>query len=198
MATKKLTSCRRKGAGAISAEIRDFKKSFDPTMFTATSEEFGRRHFPSESGWQLRADGSTQTWDDFLDDCDAPHVFPDFKQAGYSEAALDPARKTLQMGSHTFTLWHACPHEDARSRQEDHYLPMLGCGDGQYHPFDFWPGTGCWSLTHELTRPGEVHIWYLKEAGGRDARGIGPREYDREVKGRQAYSFGGLVKYIVA
>lgn len=183
------------GAGAMDASIQDFKKGFDPTMFCAPGEEFGRRHFPTDPAYQLRGDGTTISWDQFLDDCDAPQVMNDFKVNGYSETALDPARKTLSAGTHTFTLWHACPHEDARSRQEDHYLPLLGVGDGKFHAFDWWEGTGCWSLTF-TTGPGDVHIWFLKEVGGRDARGISKWEYERNIQGRQAMSFGGLVKYI--
>ncbi len=54
------------GAGNISGEGKPYNKSFTPVHFTMPNEEFGLRHFPTDSRYFFRKDGRQITWEEYI------------------------------------------------------------------------------------------------------------------------------------
>lgn len=183
------------GAGAVNGSTYD--QRFDPSWFSSTPAEFGRRHFPSDPTFQLISDeeGGPITWEDYILRPPGPIIFSDFHRLEFLVDLLQPASDVIEYGQTvTFTLFKRCEHMS--NRDADNYVYILHLPDGEPIPLE-QNAEGGWSLTHRVSSQTEVSLMFVATVDGRDAKGVGIPGFNSAL-GRKPVSFGGLAKWTVA
>jgi len=179
------------GAGVVHGANKPFEKKFNPTMFTQTNEEFGKRHFPADPAYQLVSD--PLTWEDYINEPEGPQAFQALYALQYDPYTLWPPTKTIEPGVHEFHVWKLCLHL-VHPRQE--YVLLLHTPDGEYTPLEEDCEVGGWKAIYDVATPGDVSVYFLKEIGGKDAKGVGVDGFRRAWK-RQAMSWEGCCRWTV-
>ena len=180
------------GAGVLNGST--YEPRFDPSWFTSTPVEFARRHFPSNSIFQLIADedGGPLVWEDYILAPPSPVIFNDFYRLGFLVDLLQPASNVIEQGQTvTFTLFKRCEHM-TNSESENYIYVLLVPG---HKPIPLHPNAeGGWSLTYLVMGKTELSLMFIATIDGRDAKGVGLRGFENALD-RKAMSFGGLAKW---
>ena len=202
------------GAGHVTGSGLPYQRKFNPTEFTKSNEDFGRTHFPRDTGQFFRADGRILTWEEYLvgeQIGEQVNVFAD-PDEGFSNASYLPRQKYISsspsahMGPTVrFQFERVCPHWDSKKNGKGkpfQYVLILGRPKNgpakEYVPFDtngkFW-----WADVpiEMLGKPGEsIMCASVETVNGQTARGLSKEEY-LMAKGAKAMSFGGFATWEV-
>ncbi|GAB1734414.1 hypothetical protein NU195Hw_g9506t1 [Hortaea werneckii] len=208
------------GAGHICGNNNLFKKEFAPEKFTQTNEAFGLDHFPGDPNHQLRGDGSTVGWEDYIragkKGCQAQFFAGYTAPEGVDESSFLPRENPIpvrnapqyaQSGSVRFSFQKVCPHWDPlRHGRGAYYLYALQLpGEGKKMvPFEtnaqgvWWcdvPARDLWPSGGNAGS-GEVKVLAVTSFRGGDGRGVTAAEF-RQWQGRCAMGWGYVAKWDV-
>lgn len=200
------------GAGHVEGAGRPYQRSFNPTKFTETNEEFGLSHFPSDPMHFYRADGRILTWEEYMvgDQLgEAVRLCPQ-KDEGFSNTSFVPKQLKISTSpsAHAgptvrFMFERTCPHWDPiKNGKGKPYQYILCVGipaSGPARdliPFDtngkFW-----WVdvPVEALGAPGErITCAGVDTVGGQDARGLSKEEW-LLAKGRKGMSWKSFANW---
>ncbi|KAJ7084424.1 hypothetical protein B0H15DRAFT_940036 [Mycena belliarum] len=182
------------GAGALMGQA--YTQRFAPVWFTSTPAEFGRRHFPTDSSYQLipPEDGGPVSWEDYILAPEEPTVYGDFHTLQFLQDLLQPATHTLQSGQWvSFQLFKQCEHI---SRAEaDNYVYFINTPDDTKTPLEV-NEQGGWSADIYMPRgtSGDVSLNYVTKIDGRDAKGLSAQAFKNSI-GRKSMAWGGMCKW---
>ncbi|KAI7209159.1 hypothetical protein KC333_g8850 [Hortaea werneckii] len=213
------------GAGHICGNNNLFKKEFAPERFTQSNESFGLDHFPGDPKQQLRADGTTVGWEDYIRQgkkgCQAK-FFAGFTSAeGVDEGSFFPRENPVRVsdpllqggggggsgGMVRFSFQQVCPHWDPlRNGRGPFYLYALQLpGEGKKMlPFESKGGVWWCDVPRQdlLAQPSsgtgssEVKVLAITSFRGGDGRGVSAGMF-REWQGRCAMGWGYVAKWDV-
>jgi transglutaminase-like putative cysteine protease len=177
-----------------------YQKEFAPQWFTMDNVEFGQRHFPSEAGYQLREDGTTMTWEEYILSPAGVVEFQGFRKMEYDLNSLLPQSKALQRGQwHTFHIEKTCWHIE-RNEWWQGYVLLIQPSEKERIVMDRderGPGNG-WTtkafVPANSVRP--VVLYYVDTVDGKDAKGLQPEDVKRFM-GRKAMTFAGVAQWDV-
>ncbi|KAI6805818.1 hypothetical protein KC342_g19026, partial [Hortaea werneckii] len=137
------------GAGHICGNNNLFKKEFAPERFTQSNESFGLDHFPGDPKQQLRADGKTVGWEEYIRQgkkgCQAKFFAGFTAPEGVDESSFLPRENPIRVpsaqqqygqagdggggggeGMTRFSFQQVCPHWDPlRNGRGPFYLYAL-------------------------------------------------------------------------
>ncbi|GAB1741235.1 hypothetical protein NU219Hw_g6476t1 [Hortaea werneckii] len=209
------------GAGHICGNNNLFKKEFAPERFTQTNESFGLDHFPADPKLQLRADGATVGWEEYVragkKGCQAQFFAGFTAPEGVDECSFQPRENPIRVprqlhgqGSHgmvRFSFQKICPHWDPlRHGRGPFYLYALQLpGEGKKMvPFEssaegvWWCDVPAQDLLPASDKggSGEVKVLAITSFRGGEGRGVTAREF-REWQGRCAMGWGYVAKWDV-
>lgn len=177
------------GAGALMGS--EYKKLFSPHWFTSTPAEFGRRHFPTNTQFQLTEE--PMDWASYILDPEGPVIFEDFSKLAYAPDLLQPSMKYLPSRQRvSFNIWKTCEHM-SNSPTENYVLLLMCEGDQAVLEAD---ESGGWSTTFYVPASGDVSLFYVKTVDGREAFGLGGDGF-RKAKGKKRMEFGGLARWSI-
>jgi transglutaminase-like putative cysteine protease len=183
------------GAGIL--EGTTYNPLFAPMWFTSTPSEFGRRHFPTDPGYQLISDedGGPVSWKDYILAPEGPLLFQDFYKLDLVPDLVQPATKNIEGNRRvSFHVWKRCEHMS--TSEADNYVTFIATSDDKRTPMEV-NAEGGWSAAAFVPRGGEVFLYYVSKVDGRDAKGLGVAGF-RNADGRKAMSFGGCCQWTVA
>lgn len=198
------------GAGVIQGPGQPYKKLFNPSMFTDTNDEFGRRHFPSDQSMSYRDDGRPGiTWEEYLQPESHPFTYIGAGDNGISEHTFQPATSRIsvhQPGPLRIQFGVVCPHwsYEYHGKQKPPFF-LLETQDDRI-PFNHFQPSGprgggdMWYLDiadpRVLGAPGQsISVVALVSFGDRqDARGLSQQEYRAGV-GRVGMSWTGVANW---
>ncbi|KAL4921460.1 hypothetical protein BDW62DRAFT_208441 [Aspergillus aurantiobrunneus] len=198
------------GAGHVQGKGMPYVRSFNPSMFTMSNDEFGLRHYPGDRTHFHRDDGRPGiSWEEYILGnpnsplCAAqPKTFSDAKKHSISERSFRPASEQIsirQAGRMRFQFNLFCEHwslEKHSRAKPGLFLLMIHGVDGRKDErllFTHWRGSGpngggdVWYVdvadARALGAPGQkVQLAVLTKLGQReDARGVTVEEYQRQV-----------------
>ncbi|OJI98703.1 hypothetical protein ASPVEDRAFT_186359 [Aspergillus versicolor CBS 583.65] len=198
------------GAGHTTGANTPYVRSFNPSMFTMTNDEFGLKHFPKDNSHLYRDDGRREiSWEEYiLGDpnsplcAEQPRTFSDAKKHSIGERSFRPACQKIsirQAGPLRFQFNLFCEHwslERHSRAKPGVFLLMIHGVDGRKDerlPFAHWQPAGpdgggdVWYVdvadARVLGAPGQkVQLAVLTKLGQReDARGVTVEEYQRQV-----------------
>ncbi|RMY98897.1 hypothetical protein D0860_08421 [Hortaea werneckii] len=207
------------GAGHICGNNNLFKKEFAPEKFTQSNEAFGLDHFPGDPNHQLRGDGSTVGWEEYIragkKGCQAQFFAGYTAPEGVDESSFWPRENPIpvrnapqyaQSGSVRFSFQKVCPHWDPlRHGRGAYYLYALQLpGEGKRMvPFEFKDGVWWCDVPARDLWPsggnagfGEVKVLAVTSFRGGDGRGVTAAEF-RQWQGRCAMGWGYVAKWDV-
>lgn len=194
------------GAGHLGGDNR-YHAQFSPLEFCWSNVEFGRKHFPDESGMQWREDGRRVGWEEYLLG-QPPYGEPVQTWGGHEKQFVDiyslsPPLKTLDVsGTETrtvrFQIFKLCPHYKF---PKPPYLLGLQIperpGDGycgNIIPLHF--NGDVWWVDVPINMLGPkgsgIKLQIVDEVGGKDGRGVTRDEFIKRRKVRGGYDRGGL------
>ncbi|KAF5393431.1 hypothetical protein D9757_000618 [Collybiopsis confluens] len=182
------------GAGAVSSE--GYIKGFNPTWFTFTNAQFGKRHYPEDPSYQLISgeEGGPISWKDYILEDEGPQIFGPFHTNNYSPFYLQPSAKYIQSGAWvTFYLFKVCEH--LSTDDADNYVAFISLPDQSRTPLTFNVDSGGWSASVYIPSGGDISLYYVTEVSGQDAKGLGVKGFNSSI-GRKAMQFGGLCRWI--
>jgi hypothetical protein len=188
------------GAGNITGPPDpSYHKRFAPEFFVSPSSVFGKRHFPEDARWQLREDGRTLTWGEYMTpDTPAPVIFSPFaEEFGFAETEVYPPTKNIDAFAGkrvNFSLGLPCGH---MSRKEEWVL-FLNVGEFKqvnWHLMDS-DGTGRYHAEVDLPdkRGLKVTLCYALSWKGGDGRGLTPQEWKSGL-GRVAWGWSFVMEW---
>lgn len=198
------------GAGHTTGPNMPYVRSFNPSMFTMTNDEFGLKHFPQDKAHLYRDDGRREiSWEEYiLGDpnsplcAEQPRTFSDAKKHSIGERSFRPASQKIsirQTGPLRFQFNLFCEHWSLQRHSRAKpglFLLMIHGVDGRKDerlPFAHWRPSGSdgggdvWYVdvadARALGAPGQkVQLAVLTKLGQReDARGVTVEEYQRQV-----------------
>ncbi|KIK67379.1 hypothetical protein GYMLUDRAFT_37486 [Collybiopsis luxurians FD-317 M1] len=182
------------GAGTVSSG--GYTKGFNPTWFTFTNAQFGKRHYPEDSAYQLISEdeGGAVTWEDYILEDEGPQIYGAFYANNFSPQYLQPSTKYIQRGSWvTFYLFKLCEH--LSTADCDNYVSFISLPDQSRTPLAFNEESGGWSANVYIPNDGgEIFLYYVTEVGGKDAKGLGTSGFNASI-GRKAMQFGRLCSW---
>ncbi|KAF2486261.1 hypothetical protein BDY17DRAFT_307781 [Neohortaea acidophila] len=208
------------GAGVIGNPGEPYKKRFAPERFTQSNDDFGRDHFPSASGQQLRNDGRTVSWEEYItgnkNGCGAYFFDGYITSEGLDRTTFRPEAGKIDLatagartgGSVRFSFQKICPHWDpVRCGKGPYYVYILhleglesdSAGKQRNNiPFetngDVW---WCDVPVRDLGSPGQkARIMAVTSMDGRDGRGVGVAGY-KGMKGRVGMGYGFVCQWEV-
>jgi hypothetical protein len=193
------------GAGNVTDGSQTFNQVFTASYFTMSNDQFGIKHFPQDSKFFFREDGSIPTWEEYFIGPvgEQPlQLYGSVEQHGISETSFEPPQKRIPVSSDDmvrFQFSKICEHWDHEVNGSGIpyclILRVNGAGGNKkdFVPFDhdgFW-----WWLdipASDLGVPGQdIGVMAVTTINNADARGVTRREY-LEKKGRCAMGFGGV------
>lgn len=148
------------GAGAIEGAGQQYKKRFEPSMFSMPNEEFGLKHFPENKRQFFREDGRPDpTWEEYiLTDPERPNgveglkVYSDADKRTIGRKTFHPQGLHISIstpGAIRFQFGLLCPHWTLACHSHiQHvglFLLMIHGVDGREDdrlPFTHVPGSG--------------------------------------------------------
>lgn len=178
------------GAGHLGCQLRNegYVRSFNPSMFTMSNNEFGMRHFPSDNSHQFRTDGRVLSFEEFIRDDEGGRVqaMGECRENGIAERSIFPSQFKIKVFSPhepatvRFQFSSHCPHWDnARHGKGAPYVLLLSVGgrDGrnsQHLPFNTDGHTWWLDVNRlELGAPGQkINISAVTEFCGKSGRGL--------------------------
>lgn len=177
-----------------------YHKEFAPQWFTMDNMEFGQRHFPTEAGYQLREDGTTMSWEEYILAPAGVVEFQGFRKMEYDLNSLLPQSKALERGQwHTFHIEKTCWHIE-RNEWWEGYVLLIQPSEKERIVMDRderGPGNG-WTakafVPANSDRP--VLLYYVDTVDGKDAKGLQPDDVKRFM-GRKAMTFAGVAQWDV-
>ncbi len=196
------------GAGNVGNQV--YNKHFTASQFTMSNEDFGRKHFPQDSKYFFRADGSIPTWEEYIlgpTGGEPLQLFGSVEDHGVSQTSFTPGQKYIPFPSNPnevirFQFSKMCEHWDHEKNGKGKpyclILKIKGVPgkDDDYVALesnDFW-----WWVdikARDLGRPGDsISCFAVESLRGRDARGLTAKEY-MAVKGTCAMKFGGVAAW---
>ncbi|PYH49684.1 uncharacterized protein BP01DRAFT_3348 [Aspergillus saccharolyticus JOP 1030-1] len=106
------------GAGNVHGPSQPYQRSFNPTMFTQTNDEFGLKHFPTNGNEFFRDDGRPGiSWEEYIMGCPGatqqPMIYGDAHKHHLGPDSFLPATKEItvqQGGSLRFQFGLICEH----------------------------------------------------------------------------------------
>ncbi|KAK2748158.1 hypothetical protein FQN57_001283 [Myotisia sp. PD_48] len=168
------------GAGNVQGPGKPYNKHFSPECFTMSNNDFGMRHYPTNTQHDLHRDDSRVdiTWESYIrgslpgsGPSDPPTVFTNARQEhGIEERSIQPACKSISIHQVAgrpvrFQFGHMCPHWSITKhggKRAASLFALLSHGiDGRepkYLPFDHVRGT---------SPGGGGDSWYLDIPDGR-------------------------------
>ncbi|KAK7472810.1 hypothetical protein VKT23_000917 [Stygiomarasmius scandens] len=183
------------GAGVL--EGSSFKKSFNPSWFTSSSVEFGKKHYPEDPGYQLIADedGGPVSWRDYILSPETPVIFNGLYELNFSPHFVQPDYKYIQSGTWvTFHIFKWCPHMS--TDEAENYVHFLVTPDDKRIPMTV-NSEGGWSAQVYIPRgSGEVSLCYLTVLDGRDAKGFSIQTFGNSI-GRKSMAWAGMCRWTV-
>jgi len=181
------------GAGNICDAAKLYKKEFKPAMFTQSSEQFRKKHFPENPEYQFTE--KKMTWEEYILQPEGPLLYGDFTapDKDYSPATIEPYCKTMR--PHTkywIRITRSCSHVGdyewvilAQASKDDRLNILKEDGRG--------------GLVYEIVSGAsgsDVMLVYVKEFNGKDAKGLSVKEYESKAM-RCGMSWGYLAKWEV-
>ncbi|EHL03045.1 putative protein disulfide-isomerase tigA [Glarea lozoyensis 74030] len=194
------------GAGNVGNQV--YNKSFTPSFFTMSNEDFGLRHFPQDRNHFFRRDGIVPTWAEYMigpAGAEEVQIYSVAEDHGISGTSFTPRAKRISVNSNEvirFQFSKLCEHWDhIKNGKGPQYCMVLKiCGlDGRkddYVPFennDFW----WWAdvKARDLGAPGQVVSCYaVTTVNGKDARGLSSKEYLKK-RGNSGFGFAGIAAW---
>ena len=200
------------GAGHIKGAGQPYSRSFNPSEFTKSNEDFGLKHFPNDPAHFFRSDGRNPTWEGYMigEQVGEPvNVHADSAE-GFSNTSFLPRQLKISTSpsAHTgptvrFQFSRVCEHWDPMINGKGkpfQYILSLGIPASgpakNIVPFDtngkFW-----WAdvPVEQLGAPGEkVQCSGVDTVNGQDARGLSKEEF-LMAKGRKAMSWQGFAAW---
>ncbi|KAI0343065.1 hypothetical protein BDW22DRAFT_1317193, partial [Trametopsis cervina] len=185
-----------------------FIRRWDAEHFVADNEEFGARHFPDpgEPWKQFVEPGRERTWEEYISARDeGPTVTGPFGEDEYARGLLWPKTGVIGAGRvDTVYVKKKCGH--FREGEGDEYVHVvMGPLDAQERS----PGRAGWKAMSldevnggwrfdglRVVKGEELMVAVVTSVGGRDAKGMGRREYER-VMGKQEMGFSVLCQWKV-
>ncbi len=191
------------GAGHVNSQ--EYNKSFNPSMFVMSNEDFGLKHFPENSDHFYRRDRSIPTWEDYFlgpEKGEMATWYGGGREDGLSEATFQPRGKYISVNSEDivrFQVSRVCEHWDPIKHGSGPIrllMVKINGRDGRkddYVPLD---SDGYWSWAdipaRDLGAPGQtVSLYALDTFEGKSARGV-KKELFMRKKGRVAMSWVGV------
>jgi len=190
------------GAGALGDDKR-YHKKFNAAQFTASNEDFGMKHFPSNKAQFFRKDRRVPIWEEYIlgPHRGEPVQLFDTDKHGIDQKSFLPGLKEIQVsspGTTRFQFAKVCPHWDfeRNGTGKPYCLAVKLAGE---HPYAedlvamerdemYW-----WVdiPTGQLGPRGEdVHVYAVETMNGQDARGMTKREFlDRRKKCGMSFAF---------
>lgn len=202
------------GAGNISGEGKPYNKSFTPSFFTMSNEDFGLRHFPTDKSQFFRTDGRHSIpWDEYIlgdQGGELVRVFSGVAATeGLTETKILPKylKVPITPSKHPsstirFQFEKVCEHWDPiRHGPGKPYVYILKIHgqdgrQGDYIPFQT-NGAVWWADIPPLSlgAPGQtITLFTVETVQGADARGWTVDQY-LAAKGRKAMSFNGVAAW---
>lgn len=201
------------GAGHIQGEGKPYVKSFTPSFFTMSNEEFGLRHFPTNRSQFFRADGRRIPWDEYILGDRGGELVQVFSRVvpteGLAETKILPKylKVPITPSKHSsptvrFQFEKVCEHWDpVRHGPGKPYVYILKIHgqdgrQGDYVPFQT-NGAVWWADVPPLSlgAPGQtITLYTVETVQGADARGWTLEQY-LAAKGRKAMSFSGVAAW---
>ncbi len=203
------------GAGHIGGKGKPYTKHFNPSFFTMDNNEFGLRHFPTDTNQFFRIDGRPRiSWAEYIvgdpggeraqvyTAATTEHFLKETSfLPRYKQVSVDP--RQYPSSTIRFQFEKVCEHFDfERNGNGKSYCFVLivhnqdGMKKDDYIPFEtndqFW-----WLDVRPefLGVPGEsIMLGNVETINGKDARGLTKQEYLAK-KGKVASSFGGVASW---
>ncbi|KAK6346916.1 hypothetical protein TWF696_007016 [Orbilia brochopaga] len=181
------------GAGHLN-ERSTYSQIFDPSHFTGTNEEFGRRHYPSNSEYQFL--DRPITWEQyFLLQEAGPKTFshmtdPEFN---FGKDTAEPRQKVLSPYSrHNFRLTGVCEHTPATTQW------ILQLSNGQDEETMVSDGRGGLVGSIAAGASGtKIQIRAIHMFNGASAKGLTHRKWDDRHKGGWSCSYVAICEWVV-
>ncbi|EXM02824.1 hypothetical protein FOIG_05813 [Fusarium odoratissimum NRRL 54006] len=194
------------GAGHVNGQ--NYEPKFSPLQFTNANENFGLRHFPSESRYQFRADGQPVTWENYYTggiDGEPHGMCSTTGEEGIAESSVEPKQRHIPIDSGEvvrFQYSKVCEHwsEKMCGGKERLVLLCLPRGDGQKEEMIPMETNGYWywldvNASDLGPRGKSVRLLVLTKFGDReDARGVTGKEFLAKF-GRCAMGWSYLVTW---
>lgn len=206
------------GAGHVSGPpTPGFHKKFNPTMFTMSPLEFGRKHFPANPEDQYIS--TPLKWEEFatLERREGARFksYNDIHNFGFDERSVIPSQRELSNdfiaqneGKICFSISKTCPHVKIDLSQERLYMITIDGVDTQFLLSSPDPGARSsewesvtWKVILDFWRDPalkgidmdgrKVTLMYVKDFDGRSGVGLTREEWERK-RGRVRMCWGGL------
>jgi hypothetical protein len=195
------------GAGHVNGWGQPYQREFHAVHFTATNEEFGRSHFPSDKNRFYRSDGRHSiTWAEYLlGDTNGWEPLQTFgnmtTDEGIDEHSIMPRNKQISANDPEaymrFQMNKVCVHWDnERNGKGKNYLYLVFLPAGKGRPAREVPlqtnGQFWWVDVRpdELGEAGqEIKLGTVTTWNGRDGRGMMASEYDKQGGFSCSYAF---------
>lgn len=209
------------GAGHVTGPPNaGYHKKFNPGCFTASVEEFGRRHWPENPADQFVP--APLSWEEFVTlemrEGKGPRVCSDFKEGGWDERAIVPKRDRLDDefisrsgGKVVFEFRKTCQHVPVDLARERLYIVTIEGVDEQWVvspparaaergswaavtwsvTVDFWQDPKLRGVCMDGRR---VRLMCFRDVDGRDATGMTGGEW-AGLRGRVGYVLTQAVEW---
>lgn len=198
------------GAGNVGNRV--YNKHFTPSYFTMPNDDFGIKHFPSNSNHFFRSDGRPMSWEQYMlgpTNGEPLQLYGSVEDHGISQTSFSPPQKLIPVSPSLdpdepirFQFSKICEHwsHTANGMGKPYQMVLHVEGEGgrksDYVAFEnneFW-----WWVDvrrRDLgVRGQKVSIYTVATLGDRDGRGVSRREY-LQKKGKVGMSFGGVAAW---
>ncbi|KAJ6499262.1 kyphoscoliosis peptidase [Mycena sanguinolenta] len=180
------------GAGALMGA--SYTQRFAPVWFISTPAEFGKRHFPTDSSYQLADEAGPVSWEEYILEPEGPMVYGDFDTQNFLRDLLQPATAEIHSGGWvTFHIFKQCEH---MSREvQDNYVYFINAPDDTKTTL-LVSAEGGWSANIYMPRglTGDVSLNFVTKFDNRDAKGLDPQIWKNSL-GRKAMAWQFLAKW---
>ncbi|KAF2397844.1 hypothetical protein EJ06DRAFT_532840 [Trichodelitschia bisporula] len=184
------------GAGVVNGPNEPYKKSFNPSQFTMSNDEFGLTHYPFDDRYFFRDDGRrTISWEEYKRSDAGGEPVTVYTGAqdihGFDDKSFEPHFKAIPVNGPEPSVrfaWHAvCAHWDHEARGHGKpYLFLIELKDDKGEPvFQPVQSDGYWWWAdvsrRDLERVGrgrDVKAMYLQKRMDRDGRGLTIKEWE--------------------
>jgi transglutaminase-like putative cysteine protease len=182
------------GAGNVCGE--KYEKSFKPSQFTMSNEDFGSTHYPENNSHLFRTDGRTFPWEEYMmDDAgDRLTIYSDADTEGLNRRTFQPSSKHIKVNDLSdpmirFQFNVVCPHwTGEKNGKGKPYIMALSVGgrDGRNaKKIPFNTDGKVWWLDIERRELGcmgqKINICCITEFDGRSGRGLTMTAYKNGV-----------------
>ncbi|KAH8828015.1 hypothetical protein DL96DRAFT_1555559 [Flagelloscypha sp. PMI_526] len=162
------------GVQATLMQAGVYQKALNPTWFSSTPWEFGKKHYPEDPSYRLLDDDLS--WESYIREPAGPTIFGSYYANGFHAFYLEPWASSVPAGI-IGTVFINLP-------------------DNSRHPL-YQTEEGGWAVEVYIPpTPGEVSLYSLDTLDHQDAMGIGPDVFVQSI-GRKAMSFQGLARWTI-